>query len=81
MSEGVNAQMQVSPEGLTCEYLRQPGDAVITDSIPKFSWIFPREGRSQQAYRILVSSNLWTLKEGHADLWDSGIIKSSSSKN
>ncbi|MCB0686841.1 MAG: hypothetical protein KDC53_09955, partial [Saprospiraceae bacterium] len=81
MSEGVNAQMQVSPEGLTCEYLRQPGDAVITDSIPKFSWIFPREGRSQQAYRILVSSNLWTLKEGHADLWDSGIIKSSSSIN
>jgi len=68
-----------SPTGLLCELLREPEKAVITDSIPEFSWIFPAEGKMQQAYRILVASSPHMLKERKADLWDSKSVKSSKS--
>lgn len=68
-----------APNGLLCELLSNPQKAVITDSIPEFSWIFPVEGEYQNAYRILVASSTELLEENKADIWDSKKIMSSKS--
>jgi alpha-L-rhamnosidase len=69
------------PEGLLCELLRNPEKAVITDSIPEFSWVFPVSGITQNACRILVASSSSILSEGKADYWDSGKLLTSESVN
>lgn len=74
-------QILVAPEGLTCEFLRNPSDAVITDPVPEFSWIFPQYGGMQTAYQILVASTLQDLNEGSTDLWDSGKVNDNHSVN
>ena len=61
-----------SPTGLLCELLRYPEKAVITDSIPEFSWIVPNTVSKQTGYRILISSSKSLLDEEKADYWDSG---------
>lgn len=70
-----------APSGLSVEYLRSPEAAVITDATPDLAWIFPQSGIQQSAFRILVASSPHLLKEGQADLWDSGVIKSHASVN
>ena len=75
------SQNIIAPTGLTVELLRAPNQAVITDSEPEFGWIFPKEIIRQTAYRILVSSSKNLLKEGKADLWDSGKISINKSIN
>jgi alpha-L-rhamnosidase len=70
-----------APDGLTVEHLRAPEQAVITDPFPEFGWIFPAEGRVQGSYRVLVASAPFLLKEGVADLWDSGIVPENRSVN
>ena len=70
-----------APQGLLCELLREPEKAIITDSIPEFSWIFPVEGEYQSAYRIMVASSIELLEKNKADLWDSKKISSSKSIN
>lgn len=45
--------------------------AYIRSSHPRFGWELPA-GVQQSAYRILVASSLEKLKEGEADVWDSG---------
>jgi len=70
-----------APQGLLVELLREPEKAVITDSIPEFSWIFPAEGEYQSSYRILVSSTVELLDNNEADFWDSKKIESSKSIN
>lgn len=67
--------------GLSVDYLRSPDAAVITDATPAFAWIFPQSGMQQAAYRILVATSPSLLKEGKADLWDSGLIKDPASVN
>lgn len=67
---------------ITCEYMDAP--QVIDALSPRLSWInnavLPDErGISQSAYQILVASDKKLLKEGNADLWDSGKIKSDKS--
>ena len=57
-----------SPRGLLCELLRHPENAVITDSIPEFGWVFPSKGEMQEAYRILVASSPGLLTEEAADI-------------
>ena len=69
------------PDGLLCELLRFPEKAVITDSMPEFSWVFPIDGKSQGAYRLLVASSKELLSESRSDLWDSGKIENSLSIN
>ena len=61
-----------APSGLTIEFLRDPGEAVITEPAPDFGWIFPQSGTWQSAFRILVASSPHLLKEENADYWDSG---------
>ena len=75
------AQHVPPPSGLTTAFLRAPSEAVITDSTPDFSWIFPQSGIEQSAYKILVASSPFLLEEGEADLWDSGVVKDRSSVN
>ena len=77
----LNAQNLPAPDGLLCELLREPSSAVITNKTPEFSWIFPQSEEPQKAYRILVASSPFLLKEGKADLWDSEQIRDNSSLN
>jgi hypothetical protein len=77
----VHGQNLSAPSGLICEFLRAPKAAVVTDPTPEFGWIFPQSGIEQSAYRILVSSSPFLLKENEADYWDSGIIRDKGSVN
>jgi Alpha-L-rhamnosidase N-terminal domain./Bacterial alpha-L-rhamnosidase. len=64
------------PVDLMCEYAKDPiGIDVLK---PRFSWKLIQDGREkcQTAYRIIVASKEFPLKEGIADLWDSGKIVS-----
>ncbi|MCB0664190.1 MAG: hypothetical protein KDC80_00135 [Saprospiraceae bacterium] len=76
-----SAKSLPSPYGLTCEFLRDPSDAVVTDSTPEFNWIFPQEGVSQYAFQVLVASSIRDLNPANADLWNSGRVVSSNSTN
>lgn len=76
-----NAQYLPAPSGLAVEFLRAPETAVITDPTPEFYWLFPQSGIQQSAYRILAASSPHLLREGQADLWDSGKIESARSVN
>ncbi|MDR0725485.1 MAG: family 78 glycoside hydrolase catalytic domain, partial [Prevotellaceae bacterium] len=55
-----------------CENLANP-EGIATDA-PRFSWKVrsPVNGDCQTAYRIMAASSLSLLKDGKADLWDSG---------
>jgi alpha-L-rhamnosidase len=70
------------PVALRCEYLESP--AGITVERPRLSWKLQaaREGLRdlrQSAFRVLVASKPADLKEGRADIWDSGRVASSNS--
>ena len=70
-----------APTGLTTEYLRVPEKAIVTSKNPRFGWVFPIEGVRQSAYRVLVASSPFLLREGLADMWDSGVVNDISSVN
>ena len=58
------------------EYQNQP--MAVDTRKPRFSWQYEKDFTGKQAsYRILVASGLTLLKEGIADVWDSGIVRSS----
>ena len=65
-----------SPQGLLCDLLRWPEDAVITDMNPEFSWVVsdPRQGACQSAYQIQVGSDRDLLSRNQGDFWDSGQV-------
>lgn len=73
----------LAPEGLICELLSDPSQAVITDRQPEFGWIVRAayEGTMQSGYQILVSSSKSKIQEGEGDLWNSGHISSDRSIN
>ncbi|NQV35010.1 MAG: hypothetical protein HQ515_20115, partial [Phycisphaeraceae bacterium] len=75
------AQNLPDPSGLAVEYLRSPEAAVITDATPEFSWVFPQSGNQQSAYRILLATSPYLLKENLVDCWDSGLVKGTTSVN
>ena len=47
----------------------------IGSTHPALSWELPC-GQGQRAYRILMSTSREKLKEGEADVWDSGMVES-----
>ena len=55
----------------------------IDDPAPRFSWQLqdPARGAKQTAYEVLVASSEELLRQGKADVWDSGRIDSSESLN
>jgi len=84
ISEAAWFQSDVEPAELRCEYLVNP--LGIDVERPRLSWkLEVRDhrpeirGLRQTAYRILVASDEKLLKEGKADLWDSGKVKSDQS--
>ena len=66
----------LTPSRLRCEYLSNPTG--IGADRPTLSWIVESDtnGAAQSAYRVLVASTPELLREGNADLWDSGVVKS-----
>jgi alpha-L-rhamnosidase len=70
-------QPDIVPAELRCEYLENPlGIDVLT---PRLSWTLEVRGQKQTAYQVLVASSEKLLKEGKADLWDSGKVESEKS--
>ena len=59
---------------LLCEGLENPMGIATVE--PRFSWQMraDKQAARQTAYQILVASTVQDLKEGEADLWDSGKI-------
>ena len=66
---------------LRCEYQEKP--RAIEAAQPRLSWIMrdERTGARQTAYRVLAASSADRLKEGAAELWDSGKVASDQSVN
>lgn len=64
---------------LRCENLQNP--LGIDKTTPRFSWKIrsDRNATSQTAFQLLVASHPDLLREGKADLWDSGKNESSAS--
>ncbi len=64
---------------LICEYRTNP--LGIDVAAPRLSWQMQsdRNGARQTAYRILAASDPEPLREGNADLWDSGKVESDQS--
>lgn len=65
--------------GLKTEYLTEP--LGIDTTSPRLSWVMKSDVRAQKqtAYRILVASNINTLKADFGDVWDSGKTPSAES--
>lgn len=71
----------IKPANLTTEYLINPTGLDVKQ--PRFSWTLQavkdnEYGLKQSEYRILVGSSINLLKEGKADVWDSGWVASDS---
>jgi alpha-L-rhamnosidase len=64
---------------LVCEYRANPLGIDITT--PRLSWQMQtaRQGARQTAYRVFAASDPANLREGAADLWDSGKVESDQS--
>ncbi len=69
------------PVELRVDNLRTP--LGIDDRAPRFSWQLqdPGRGAKQTAYEVLVASHEELLRQGRADVWDSGRIESGESLN
>ena len=77
---GVSAFAGVSVTDLRCEDLINP--LGIDVAKPRLSWRMESDdnGAAQTAYQILCATDPKLLKEGKADLWDSGKVKSDASR-
>ncbi|MDR1089463.1 MAG: glycoside hydrolase family 78 protein [Prevotella sp.] len=64
---------------LSCDYAENP--QVVDNNNPLLNWQLQsgERGKSQSAYRIIVSGDLSLLKEDRGDLWDTGKTVSSES--
>ncbi len=78
-TSGSSGKAAAPPVDLQCDDLTDPSG--IDDPHPTFSWILNStvRGCNQAAYEILVASSRQDLAPGKADLWDSGLRKSSQS--
>jgi alpha-L-rhamnosidase len=79
LSTGASAQSRALPIALRCEFLENPLGVDVQR--PRLSWQMrdSRRGAKQQAYRVLAASRPELLREGRADLWDSGRVVSDQS--
>jgi alpha-L-rhamnosidase len=66
----------MNPKNLRCEYLVDPLGIDATQ--PRLSWVLDsnQRGETQTAYQILAASSAGLLRDGKADLWDSGKVDS-----
>lgn len=62
------------------EYIENP--IGIETQTPRFCWEYASESNLvQKSYRILVSSDIESLRKNYGDKWDSGVIRSSRNIN
>jgi alpha-L-rhamnosidase len=75
------AQAFTGPVELRVDNLKTP--LGIDDPAPRFSWQLRdlARGARQTAYEVLVASQAGLLRQGKADVWDSGKIASDASLN
>src|SRR3954454_23796968 len=54
----------------------------LDDLVPRFGWVMKAQanGQVQTAYRLLVATSPGLLKDGRADVWDSGKVKGADSR-
>ena len=68
---------------MTSQKTKQLNNPISLDtSEPRFGWELESDSKSalQTGYHILVASTVENLKEGKADLWDSGKVNSGDSQ-
>lgn len=84
---GAAASVRAAPAGgelraaaLRCEYRDSP--LGIEETQPRLSWQLQGSGRDrrQAAYQVLVATSPDRLRDGAADLWDSGRVQSDQSQ-
>ena len=77
-SSAARGSAGIVPGKLTCEYQTDP--SVVDAQHPRLSWINTAaaglRGQEQRAYQIEVASTEKALRDGMADLWNSGKVKS-----
>ncbi len=75
------AQNPLSVSNLQCEMLNNPLGIDVLN--PRLSWQFLTSDSEveQHAYHIMVASSIENLNRNQADLWDSGVVRSSASIN
>jgi alpha-L-rhamnosidase len=73
--------VQPGPTALRVDDLETP--LGIDDATPRFSWQVsdPSRGAKQSAYQVQVASSADLLKQGNADVWDSGRVNSGQALN
>jgi hypothetical protein len=78
VSQAVNA-----PSGLLCDLLEHPEKTVITNTSPRFGWMYNPSARddAQSGYRIIVASSQTLADKETGDVWDSGWVSNSASIN
>src|ERR1051326_1225774 len=79
----VVSQAANAPGGLLCDLLEYPGKTLITNTTPRFGWIYNPSCRNdaQTAYRIIVASSQTLADKEIGDVRDSGWISNSLSIN
>ncbi|MFB6120837.1 MAG: family 78 glycoside hydrolase catalytic domain [Halobacteriaceae archaeon] len=70
------AGARAPPVDLRIGYDRDP--AAVPEDDVRFSWRVPTDGRGhrQSAYRLRVARDVGTLRDGGADVWDTGRVES-----
>lgn len=76
LTVGWSAPARLAVERLRVEYLENP--LGLDTPRPRLSWVVTSRERSQeqQAYQVLVATDVDRLKPGKADLWDTGKVTS-----
>lgn len=64
---------------LRCDYMESPLGVDNPNPVLQWQLISEGTGKSQSAYRIIVSDDLSLIKRGQGDYWDSGKVLSSES--
>ncbi len=72
-----------APSGLLCDLLEHPEETVITNTSPRFGWVYNPSflNDSQTGCRIIVASSQTLAEEARGNVWDSGWVSSSGSIN
>ncbi len=82
-SNSMAAPATNAPSGLLCDLLEHPEETVLTNTSPRFGWIYnplvPND--AQTGYRVIVASSRTLANAGKGDVWDSGWISNSISIN
>lgn len=83
LTSPVASHAATAPSGLLCDLLEHPEETVITNTSPRFGWIYNPSFRNdvQSAYRVIVASGPRLADRGTGDVWDSEWIRDSASIN